>query len=115
MISQQTLKSATTPIGDVSINRTTVRDLPLSKEGLLNPDVSYSADLQGSYKGVDYGASIDDTGDIAGGFTTNVDTPLGEGNLSVRGNYDGSDDYGISARISIPFQKGGLLDRSRKK
>ena len=111
LISQQTLKSATTPIGDVSINRTTVRDLPLSKEGLLNPDVSYSADLKGSYKGVDYGASIDDTGDIAGGFTTD----LGPGTLTGSGYYDGSDNYGGSVSYGVSFKKGGLLDRSRKK
>ena len=111
LISQQTLQSASTPIGNVTINRTTVRDLPLSKEGLLNPDVSYSADLQGSYKGVDYGASIDDSGDIAGGFTTD----LGPGTLTGSGYYDGSDNYGGSVSYGVSFKKGGLLDRSRKK
>ena len=83
----------------------------MSKEGLLNPDVSYSADLKGSYKGVDYGASIDDTGDIAGGFTTD----LGPGTLTGSGYYDGSDNYGGSVSYGVSFKKGGLLDRSRKK
>ena len=111
MISQQVLKSYQTPVGDLSITRTTTRDLPLDKESILNPDTEYGANIKGSYKGVDYGASIDDTGDIAGGFTTD----LGPGTLTGSGYYDGSDEKGFSVGYSIPFQKGGLLDRSRKK
>lgn len=111
MINQQVLKSFQTPVGDLSITRTTTRDLPLDKQGLLNPDTEYGANIKGSYKGVDYGASIDDTGDIAGGFTTDI----GNVNVTGKGTYDGSDDYGFSVKAKVSFKKGGLLDRSHKK
>ena len=111
MTNIQAVKAVNTPIGTVTFDRTTVRDLPLDKQGLLNPDTEYGANITGSYKGVDYGARIDDTGDIAGGFTTD----LGPGTLTGSGYYDGSDDYGGSVSYGISFKRGGLLDRSRKK
>ena len=111
MINVQAIQSIDTPIGVVTFDRTTVRNLPLDRKGLLNPDTEYGANLTGSYRGINYGARIDDTGDIAGGFTAD----LGPGTLTGSGYYDGSDEKGLNVGYSIPFQKGGLLDRSRKK
>ena len=101
LISNQTLTSASTPVGTFSLNRTTVRDLPLNKASLFSPDVTNSISLDGNKYGINYGANVTDEGDAyARAYTKykGVD-------ISAAGSYvDGEKNIGFKA--TYDFKKG---------
>jgi len=110
LISNQRLTSASTPVGTFSLNRTTVRKLPLNKVSLFSPDVTNSISLDGNKYGIDYGANVTDEGDAyARAYAKYKGADLNASASYVNGEKN------FEFRISKDFKKGGLLEKKKLK
>ena len=110
LISNQRLTSADTSIGTFSLDRTTVRDLPLNKASLFSPDVTNSISLDGNKYGIDYGANVTDEGDAyARAYAKYKGADLNASASYVNGEKN------FEFRISKDFKKGGLLEKKKLK